>query len=142
MKIKIDRLENFYKMPERAHYNDSGADCFAIEDFTIEPLSVYAAPLGFGVQLPDGYDIVLYCKSGLTKKGVLVLNPPVDSGYKSTPGNPAEIHAMLFNTNKEPYHFKKGDKIGQLVVRPVIYADFVDELGAERENGAFGSTGV
>ena len=66
MKIKIDRLENFYKMPERAHYNDSGADCFAIEDFTIEPLSVYAAPLGFGVQLPDGYDIVLTPETKVT----------------------------------------------------------------------------
>ena len=147
MKIKIDKYENFVKMPNRAHDNDSGADVFATETFTIEPFHVVAHPVGFGVNIPDGYDIVLYCKSGLTKKGIFVLNPPVDAGYKTvyntdgTIAEKAEIHAMLFNSTNEPYTFNKGDKIAQLVVRPVIYADFVEERGESRNGGAFGSTG-
>ena len=31
-------------------------------------------------------------------------------------------------------------KIGQLICRPVIYVDYVDALGEERKDGAFGST--
>ena len=134
MKVKLIKFDNF-KGPVRAHYNDSGADVFAAEDVVIQPHSVYAMPLGIGTELPDGYDIVIHCKSGLSKKGIWAANSPVDAGYRG------EIHAILYNTTNEPYEFKAGDKVGQLVVRPVIYADFVEELGEERGAGAFGSTG-
>ena len=56
MKIKVNKLENFVKMPDRAHYNDSGADVFCTEDVCIQPHSSYAIPLGISVELPDGYD--------------------------------------------------------------------------------------
>ena len=45
------------------------------------------------------------------------------------------------NTSSETYHIKAGDKIGQLVILPVLIADFVTDLGTERETGAFGSSG-
>lgn len=135
MKIKLIKFDNF-KAPRREHYNDSGADVFAAEDVTLAPHSVYAVPLGVGTELPDGYDIVIHCKSGLSKKGIWAANAPVDSGYRN------EIHAILYNTTDEPYFIEKGSKVGQMVVRPVIYADFVEELGEERGLGGFGSTGM
>lgn len=134
MLIKVIKFPGF-KTPERAHYNDSGADCFAAQDVIIPAYSIAAVPTGVGLELPDGYDVVVHCKSGLSKNGIWASNSPVDSGYRG------EIHAILFNTTDEPYIIKAGDKIGQFVVRPVIYADFVTELGTERGNGAFGSTG-
>ena len=134
MKIKVIKFEN-YKKPERAHYNDSGADVFSAQDIVLNPHSVYAVPLGIGVNLPDGYDMVVHCKSGLSKKGIWASNAPIDAGYKG------EIHAILYNTTDKPFNITKGDKIGQMVMRPVIYADFVEETGKEREKGAFGSTG-
>ena len=134
MKIKLIKFDNF-KAPNRAHYNDSGADVFAAEDVVLKAHSVYAVPLGVGTILPDGYDIVIHCKSGLSKKGIWAANAPVDAGYRG------EIHAILYNTTDEPFTFNEGDKVGQLVVRPVVYAEFVDSLGDERGDGAFGSTG-
>ncbi len=134
MKIKVIKFDN-YKEPDRAHYNDSGADVFAAETVTLWPHETKKVPTGVGVELPDGYDIVVHCKSGLSSKGIFAANAPVDSGYRG------EIHAILCNTTNDKIQIKAGEKIGQLVVRPVIYAEFVDELGEERKDGAFGSTG-
>lgn len=135
MKVKLIKFDNF-KGPVRAHYNDSGADVFAANDVTIGPHAVYAVPLGIGTELPDGYDIVIHCKSGLSKNGIWASNAPVDAGYRG------EIHAILYNTTADPYFIKAGSKVGQMVVRPVIYADFVEDLGDERGAGGFGSTGM
>ena len=120
MKIKIIKFDG-YKKPERAHYNDSGADVFAAKDIIIPAGKVVKVPTGVGTELPNGYDIVIHCKSGL---------------------NRGEIHAILYNTTNEDFIINAGDKIGQIVVRPVIYAEFVDDLGEERNTGGFGSTGL
>ena len=134
MKIKVIKFEN-YKGPRREHYNDSGADVFAADDVLINPHCVYAVPTGVGLELPDGYDAVIHCKSGLSKRGIWASNAPIDAGYRG------EIHAILQNTTDIPYLILSGEKVGQLVVRQVIYPEFVEELGEERGSGAFGSTG-
>ena len=135
MKVKVIKFEN-YKAPSRAHYNDSGADVFAAKDVIIPAGKVVKVPTGVGTELPDGYDIVVHCKSGLSSKGIYAANAPVDAGYRG------EIHAILYNTTNQDYEIKQGEKIGQFVLRPVIYAEFVETLGEEREANGFGSTGV
>ena len=134
LKIKIIKFGEF-KRPKREHYNDSGADVFASESVVIPAHGVKAVPTGVGIVLPDGYDVVIHCKSGLSKKGIFTANAPIDSGYRG------QIYAIMYNTTNTSYQVEKGQKIGQFVVRPVIYAQFVDSLGEEREDGAFGSTG-
>ena len=137
MKIKL--IDHGYKalgkLPNRAHYNDSGADVFAIEDTIVPAHGVVAINTGVGVELPDGYDICVHCKSGLSKNGIWVSNSPVDAGYTGA------IHAIVVNMTDKPFEFKRGDKVGQFVVRPVIYAEFVEDLGDERGANGFGSTG-
>lgn len=135
MKIKIIKFNNFIGSPVRHFYNDSGADIFAAEDVTIEPHSVYSVKTGVGLELPCGYDAVIHCKSGLSSRGIWASNAPIDAGYKG------EIHAILYNTTNDSFKIEKGMKVGQIVIRPVIYAEFVEELGDERNTGAFGSTG-
>lgn len=136
MKIKVIKFDN-YKAPNRAHYNDSGADIFAAKTMDLKPGKITKVPTGIGIELPDGYDAVIHCKSGLSaNEGLMMANAPIDAGYRG------EIHAIVFNTNEKPYHLEAGTKIGQLVIRPVIYAEFADSLGEERGSGAFGSTGI
>lgn len=134
MKIKVIKFDN-YKAPDRAHYNDSGADCFAAKDITIPAHSCVKVPTGMGVELPDGYDITIQSKSGLSTKGLFCANAIVDAGYTG------EIHALVCNITDKDYFFKQGEKVGQLVCRPIIYAEFVDNLGTERGDAGFGSTG-
>lgn len=135
MKIKVIKFPN-YVTPNRAHHNDSGADCFAACSVTIPAGKVMKVPTGVGLELPDGYDVVVHCKSGLSTKGIWASNAPVDSGYRG------EIHAILHNTTSEDYSIKAGEKIGQFVLRPVLYPEFVEDFNEEsRGDNGFGSTG-
>lgn len=137
MRIKL--IDHGYKAlglaPQRAHYNDSGADVFSIHDVVLKAGKVTKVNTGVGCEIPDGYDIVVHCKSGLSSKGIFAMNAPVDAGYKGA------ITAILFNSTDEDIHIKQGEKVGQLVVRPVVYAEFVESLGEERGENAFGSSG-
>lgn len=136
MKVKVIKFDNFEKMPVRAHWNDSGADVFATEDIVLLPHKVTKIDLGLGLELPNGYDACIYCKSGLSSKGIMASNAPIDSGYRGS------INAILANINDYSVMFKKGEKVGQLVIRPVVYAEFVEDFNEEeRGSGAFGSTG-
>ena len=52
-----------------------------------------------------------------------------------------EVHAIISNVGRDSYYIKEGDRIGQLVITPVILASFSTENIKERTDGAFGSTG-
>lgn len=137
MKIKLidygAREENF--LPARAHYNDAGADVYATQSVSIAPGQVVKMPLGFGVELPDGYVGFVFPRSSLSAKGINCLLPPIDSGYRG------EIHAILTNDGDITRHITGGDRIGQLVILPCVLPDFAFDLGAERKAAAFGSSG-
>lgn len=140
MKIKV--IDYGYKeLPKRAHYNDAGADICACmhdcEQITLAPNCTIKIPLGLGLILPDGFAAYVFPRSGLVTKGGIVCQiPPIDSGYRG------EIHAIVTNSSNDTFTINNGDKIGQLVIMPIILADFVTETSEERGIGAFGSTGI
>lgn len=136
--MKIKMIDFGYKnAPKRAHYNDAGADVCANERVILWPQDSYAVSLGFGLELPDGYAAFVFPRSGLSKKGIVCELPPIDSGYKG------EIHAIVTNCSNERFVIEEGDRIGQIVVLPIILPEFVaGDLGEERADGAFGSTGI
>lgn len=134
MKIKI--IDFGYKeLPNRAHHNDVGADVYSTKKLVIYPHSTEKIPLGFGLELPNGYGGFIYPRSGLSAQGITCELPPIDPGYKG------EIHAIVSNVSDNPYQVNIGDRIGQLVITPVVIADFVTEINNERGTGAFASTG-
>lgn len=135
MKIKILDFGCGKFKPKRAHFNDAGADVYALNDYILEPHSTTKIPLGFGLELPDGYAAYIYPRSGMSAKGIVSELPPIDSGYRG------EAHAIVSNLTDKPYEVKAGDRVAQLVIMPIVIADFVDSLGDTRESGAFGSTG-
>lgn len=134
MKIKVIDF-GYTHLPNRAHENDAGADVYSTKKCVVFPHSVEKIPLGLGLELPDGYAAFVFPRSGLSSKGIVCELPPIDSGYRG------EIHAIVSNVSDVPYHINEGDRIGQLVVTPVVIADFVTEKGEERGAGAFASTG-
>ena len=136
MKVKLIKFEGF-RAPERAHYNDAGADVFAAADAWVPAYGVAKVPLGFGIELPDGFQANVYPRSGLTVKGLIAQLPPIDSGYRG------EIHAIVINMSKEGRYVKEGTKIGQLVITPIVLADFVESIDETPRGGkGFGSTDV
>lgn len=133
MKIKLIDFKG--NVPVRAHDNDAGADVFAPDDRTIQPGQVCKLPLGFGLELPDGTAGYIFPRSSLSAKGIVCELPPIDSGYRG------EVHAIVSNVGSESYNIKKGDRIGQLVIIPVVIPEFTYKDSAERGADAFGSSG-
>ena len=136
MKIRlIDYgLKNIH-YPLRAHGNDAGADVYLSKSYTLQPGEIAKIPLGFGLEIPDGYAGFVFPRSSMSVKGLVCELPPVDSGYRG------EIHAILSNVSNQVQSVKENTRIGQLVIVPVVIADFVLDLGKERGTDAFGSTG-
>ena len=99
-------------------------------------------PTGLFFEIPQGYEVQIRPRSGLAaKNGVTVLNTPgtIDSDYRG------EINVILINLGDKPFTVNSGDRIAQMLVAPVIQADFsiVSSLEeTERGAGGFGSTGV
>lgn len=137
MKIKIIDF-GYDNLPFRAHANDAGADVFIPNKFTkmiIHPNEVKTIPLGFGLELPDGYAGFIFPRTGWSSKGITCELPPIDSGYKG------EINAIVTNGSSSLILLEPGQRIGQLVILPIVIADFITEDIQERGTNAFGSTG-
>ncbi|NUN65417.1 dUTP diphosphatase [Pseudanabaena biceps] len=139
--IKFQKLHPDAQIPSYAHDGDAGADVYTVIEVTLQPLQRAAIPTGLAVDIPIGYEIQVRPKSGLAlKHGVTVLNSPgtVDAGYRG------EIQIIMINLGNEVYRFEKGQKIAQLVLKPVTKANYIEgDLGtSDRGTGGFGSTGV
>lgn len=134
MKVKLIRFSD-NKMPERAHYNDAGLDCFAAEEVTLQIGERAKVKLGFGLELPDGYVGLLLPRSSLNALGIRVEVGTIDAGYRG------EIQAVLVNNSKVAFKTNINAKIAQLVVLPIAYVDLVDDLSNDRGQKGFGSTG-
>ena len=134
MRIKIIDF-GLKNPPKRVHANDAGADVFAEETYVIKKGRTVKIPLGFGLKIPDGFAGFIYPRSSLSAKGVVCELPPIDSGYRG------EIHAIVSNLSDNDYIINEGDRIGQLVIMPIIIADFSKDPCPDRGTGAFGSSG-
>ncbi len=141
IEIKFQKLHPDAQVPSYAHVGDAGADVYSVAEVTLEPLGRAAIPTGLAVDIPIGYEIQVRPKSGLAlKHGVTVLNTPgtIDAGYRG------EIQILMINLGTESYTFLKGQKVAQLVLKPVLQANYVEGgLGSsDRGSGGFGSTGI
>lgn len=138
MKVKVIDF-GYEKLPFRAHANDAGADVHVCmhdcETLTIGAHQTAKIPLGLGLILPDGYAAYVFPRSGLSSKGIVCELPPIDSGYRG------EIHAIVTNCSDNVYIVHNGDRIGQLVITPVVIADFITDDIEQRGDNGFGSTG-
>ena len=132
MKIKLIKFNDNLIYPCRAHYNDAGIDCFALEDFDLIPKTTKIVPLGFGLEVPDGYMATIRPRSSMNAKGIITQIGTIDSGYRG------EIKAVFINLGNITQHFKKGDKICQIVIEPVILAEFTENITNDRGTGGFG----
>ena len=83
MKIKlIDFGVPEHQRPYRPHGNDAGADVYLPYDCTLQPGEIAKIPLGFGLEIPDGYAGYIFPRTSMAVKGLVCELPPVDSGYR------------------------------------------------------------
>ena len=143
-KILIKRFSNKVLTPKYETKGSSGMDiaAFIENKIIINPGSKEIIPTGFSLSIPKGYEVQIRPRSGLAaKQGISVLNTPgtIDADYRG------EIKVILINLSKNKFIVENGLRIAQMVVCPVIQAEFqeVQELSkTTRGSGGFGSTGV
>ena len=128
-----------------AYETDSGFDLYSVEEKTIKSFGRDILSTGVKLNIPEHYEIQVRSKSGLAlNDGLMVLNSPgtVDQGYTG------EIKVILFNTSDKQITIKKGQKIAQAVLCPVVCGKWIDlkEVGKienkDRSENGFGSTGL
>ena len=143
-KVEIECIvQDGAKLPVYQTSGSAGADvcAFLKEDFVLEPMQRAAIPTGLSFAIPDGYEMQVRPRSGLAlKNGITCLNTPgtIDSDYRG------EVRVILINLGSVPFTIKNGERIAQLVVKPVVRADFAQVSVLDktaRGAGGFGSTG-
>jgi dUTP pyrophosphatase len=111
------------------------------EPMTLAPDARALVPTGFAIALPEGYEAQVRPRSGLAlKHGVTCLNSPgtIDSDYRG------EVGVILINHGQAPFVIKRGERIAQMIVSPVVQSSWLEVETLDetaRGAGGFGSTG-
>jgi dUTP pyrophosphatase len=138
VRLKVKKIHPDAKLPLFQHPGDAGMDLFSAVDDVLEAGEVQAIPTGVKMAIPEGHVGLIWDKSGISLQGVHRLAGVVDAGYRG------EVKVVMANLGKKPYSIKKGMKIAQLLIQPVVAAEVVetDDLDdTSRGQGGFGSTG-
>jgi dUTP pyrophosphatase len=142
--INFLRARHNAVLPRYASTGAAGMDVAAAlhEPVTIWPGDREMIPIGWRMEIPEGFECQIRPRSGLASKhGITVVNSPgtIDADYRG------EVCVMLINLGHEPYLVSPGDRIAQMVLAPVTQATLVevDQLSnTDRGDNGFGSTGA
>ena len=144
MELKIKKLKENAKIPQRATNGSAGMDLYACitESVTLAPGQLTVIPTGIAIELPDNTCAAfLYARSGLgVKHGICLSNGVgvIDSDYRG------EVCVGLCNVSDKPYVIEPFERVAQMVIAPVLTPDIteVNELSdTARGEGGFGSSG-
>jgi dUTP pyrophosphatase len=145
--VELQRLPHAESLPLPAYQtNDAaGLDLMAAlsdsEPMTLAAGQYALVPTGLAIALPPGYEAQVRPRSGLAAKhGVTVLNSPgtIDADYRG------EIKVILINHGQTAFVVKRGERIAQMVIAPMVQAALVPVAtlsATDRGAGGFGSTG-
>lgn len=142
MRLLVKRLDPARaRLPERAHPGDAGLDLFAAGDVDIPAGEARLVGTGLAIVLPPGTEGQVRPRSGLAlRHAVTVLNAPgtIDAGYRG------EVAVVLVNHGRQAFRVRRGTKVAQLVVAPVVEVEVVEAQAlpeTSRGERGFGSTG-
>ena len=145
LKILDSRLGNEFEMPNYATDGSAGMDLRACVDepTILSPGQTILIPTGMSIYVADpSLAAVLLPRSGLGHKhGVVLgnLTGLIDSDYQGP------LMVSLWNRGDTEFTVEPGDRVAQMVIVPIVQAQFeiVDEFDTSaRASGGFGHTGV
>ena len=142
--IRIKKLHPQAIVPKYMTELAAGMDVCATPEQAIclEPGQRCLVPTGLAMAIPAGYEVQVRPRSGLAvKHGITLINSPgtIDADYRG------EVKIGLINLGREPYCIRRGDRVAQMILAPLVQArlqvrELLDET--ERGSGGFGHTGV
>ncbi len=143
IKVLVKKLNSKVQLPKYKTSGSSGMDLMALieKPIKIKPQESVLIPTGITIAIPEDTEVQIRPRSGLAaKSNISVLNTPgtIDSDYRG------EIKIILFNHGKDEFVVNNNDRIAQMVLMPILKAEFeeVNDLPETiRGSGGFGSTG-
>ena len=143
VKVLIKKLDSKVQLPKYKTDGSSGMDLMAFLEspVNLKPQESELIPTGISIAIPEDTEVQIRPRSGLAaKSNISVLNTPgtIDSDYRG------EIKIILFNHGKEDFVINNKDRIAQMILMPIVKAEFaeVENLPKTlRGSGGFGSTG-
>jgi len=141
-KLKVKKLKSHAVLPKKTTPGSTGFDLYACMK-TGETVNLEMHPkmigTGIAIEAPEGYDVQIRPRSGLSARGVGVTFGTVDSDYRGE----VMVTMYLFSPSAQ-YEVKNGDRIAQMVIShiaelPIVEVDELNETG--RGSGGHGSTG-
>lgn len=142
IEIKVLKSNGNAMIPEYKTDGSAGFDLRTTETMLLAPKETYIFKTGLAFEIPEGYEMQIRPRSGLSAKTKLrVANSPgtIDSDYRG------EVGIIIDNTGIEPITILAGERIAQGLIKETIKANFieVDNLeNTDRGEGGFGSTGI
>lgn len=142
--VPIKKLKENAVIPTYGTPYAAGADLYACLDapVTVQPGQTVMIPLGFAMELPEGYAGFVFARSGLAAKRDLAPANKVgviDCDYRG------ECMVPIHNHGQHPQTVEPGERIAQMAVMPFLAVEFLEtETLSEtaRGEGGFGSTGT
>lgn len=141
MKITYEKIRANAKIPTKAHERDACWDVYSTESYIIDPGESYAVDTGLRFDIPEGYAIQVYSRSGLAvKNSIFVANAPgvIDSGYVG------ELSVILYNGGRKSFLVAEGAKVAQIrlvKLEDYVFEEGVVDMNTERGQAGFGSSG-
>src|ERR1700744_4525393 len=146
IRVQIRQLPHGEGLPLPAYQSahTAGLDLLAAvaeaEPLTLSPGRHALVPTALAIALPEGFEAQVRPRSGLAAKhGVTVLNSPgtIDADYRG------EIQVILINHGSEPFAIRRGERIAQMVIAPMVQVTLVPVTSlpeTDRGSGGFGWT--
>lgn len=127
-------------LPEKTYEDDACFDIRSKNEYILEPYVPTIIETGLAFEFPNDYKLCLYSRSGLSSKGVILLNSVgiIDPNFRGF------IKVPLINLTRNAVKINKNDRIAQIALEKVNNIDFIkvqDLTTTERGNNGFGSTG-
>lgn len=140
MNVRIKRLNKIAKLPNYETGGAAGFDLAATSEELMLPGKRVLIGTGLAFEIPNGYELQIRGRSGLTSKtGLRVALGTVDSDYRG------EVKVFIENIGEYSHRINVGDRIAQGIISPIVQTIFeeVEELSnTDRGSNGFGSTGI
>ena len=107
--------------PNQGNEGAAGYDVMAYQAVAVPARQIRAVDLNLACQLPRQYLMQLCSRSGLAKRGIIVIGGIIDSDYTGS------IKTLIYNTTEEEYKIQKGDRIGQAFILKYPYGEFEEK---------------
>ena len=141
--VKFKKLHPDAIVPTKATKGSACFDVYSLRRECLEGNGIYLVETGIACEVPEGYFLDVRPRSGLSLKGVVLLNSPgtLDSDYRG------ELKIMLYNYGRSHngnFFIEKGDRIAQIRLvkeEPTEFIEVQELTETDRGKGGFGSTG-